>query len=113
MELPVGVKNAEIEKALAKYREPLLVSAYCFDMFRDASGKKLAADRKSIAWSFSYRAEDRTLKSEEVDAARRKASQPTLREIATAAARFFSLKLSDLRSPSRRRILFRRERLLI
>ena len=33
----------------------------------------------------------------------RKASQPTLREIATASARFFSLKLSEVRSPSRRR----------
>ena len=38
-------------------------------MFRDPTGKKLPADRKSIAWSFSYRAADRTLKSEEVDAA--------------------------------------------
>jgi len=35
--------------------------------------------------------------------ARRKASQPALREIAAAAARFFSLKLSEVRSPSRRR----------
>jgi len=33
----------------------------------------------------------------------RKASQPELREIATATARFFSLKLSEVRSPSRRR----------
>ena len=32
-------------------------------------------------------------------------SQPTLREIALATARYFSLKLSDLRSPVRRRAL--------
>ena len=69
MELSIDVSNAEIEKALSKHREPLLVSAHCFDVFRDATGEKLAADRKSIAWSFTYRAADRTLKSNEVDAA--------------------------------------------
>jgi phenylalanyl-tRNA synthetase beta chain len=69
MELPIQVSNAEIGKALNKYREPLLVSASCFDMFQDSTGEKLPADRKSIAWSFSYRAADRTLKSEEIDAA--------------------------------------------
>lgn len=72
MELPSTVTNAEIEKSLSNYKEPLLVEAHCFDMFRDASGEKLAADRKSIAWSFSYRAADRTLKSEEIDEAHNK-----------------------------------------
>ena len=75
MELPIKVNNIDIEKALAKYREPLLVSAHCFDMFLDPTGQKLAADRKSIAWSFSYRADDRTLTSEEVDAAHEKVRQ--------------------------------------
>lgn len=69
MELPATVTNAEIEKELGKHKEPLLVSAFCFDMFRDPSGEKMAVDRKSIAWSFAYRSDKRTLKSEEVDAA--------------------------------------------
>ena len=60
------------KKALSKHKEPLLVSAFCFDMFRDPSGEKMPADRKSIAWSFSYRAADRTLKSQEVDKAHQK-----------------------------------------
>ena len=67
MELPAAVTNAEIEKELGKHKEPLLVSAFCFDMFRDPSGEKMAVDRKSIAWSFAYRSDDRTLKSKEVD----------------------------------------------
>ncbi len=72
MELPIDLSNAEIERAISKHREPLLVSAHCFDLFRDPSGDKIAADRKSIAWSFSYRAADRTLKSKEIDDAHAK-----------------------------------------
>lgn len=69
MEAPVDLPNAEIEKAIGKLNEPLLANFACFDLFSDPSGEKLAADRKSIAYSFHYRAHDRTLKSEEVDAA--------------------------------------------
>jgi phenylalanyl-tRNA synthetase beta chain len=69
MEAPASLANAEIEKAIRKFNEPLLVSFACFDVFRDPSGAKLPSDRKSIAYSFYYRAADRTLKSEEVDTA--------------------------------------------
>ncbi|MEN8849081.1 MAG: phenylalanine--tRNA ligase subunit beta [Akkermansiaceae bacterium] len=72
MELPVSTSNADIEKALAKHSDPLLVSATCFDHFSDPSGEKLAADKKSIAYSFHYRAPDKTLKAKEVDAAHAK-----------------------------------------
>jgi phenylalanyl-tRNA synthetase beta chain len=47
----------------------LLVDFECFDVFTDPTGAKLAADRKSLAYRFLYRANDRTLKAEEVDAA--------------------------------------------
>ena len=69
MEAPADLANADIEKCLAKSNEPLLVTATCFDVFRDPSGEKLAADRKSIAYTFLYRSLERTLKSEEVDEA--------------------------------------------
>jgi phenylalanyl-tRNA synthetase beta chain len=72
MEAPSGMPNGDIEKAIKKLNEPLLVSATCFDLFSDPTGEKLPADRKSIAYSFLYRAADRTLKSEEVDAAHAK-----------------------------------------
>ena len=72
MELPATLPNAEIESVLVKCDEPLLVAFECFDVFTDPSGVKLAADRKSVAYRFQYRANDRTLKAEEVDAAHHK-----------------------------------------
>lgn len=69
MELPLSTPNAEIEALLEKTKESLLVSYECFDLFTDPSGKKIAVDRKSIAYRFHYRAPDRTLKANEVDAA--------------------------------------------
>ena len=64
-----GLANAEIERVLAKVKEPLLTGFECFDVFRDESGQKLAADRKSIAYRLHYRAADKTLKTEEIDTA--------------------------------------------
>ncbi len=69
MELPISTPNAEIESLLEKSKEPLLVSYECFDLFTDPSGQKIAADRKSIAYRFQYRAADRTLKANEIDSA--------------------------------------------
>lgn len=72
MEVAATLPNAEIENVLLKLAEPLLVSFECFDVFNDPSGVKLPADRKSVAYRFQYRAPDRTLKAEEVDAAHQK-----------------------------------------
>ena len=69
MELPLVTANAQIESVIAKISEPLLISSECFDVFTDVSGTRIAADRKSVAYRFQYRASDRTLKAEEVDAA--------------------------------------------
>ena len=69
MELPITTTNAEIEKALAKHNDPLLVSAVCFDEFTDPSGEKMSADKRSIAYSFGYRSEKGTMKQKEIDAA--------------------------------------------
>ena len=72
MELPATTANAEIEAVLAKLAEPLLTASECFDVFTDPTGVKLTTDRKSVAYRFQYRAPDRTLKAEEVDAAHQK-----------------------------------------
>jgi phenylalanyl-tRNA synthetase beta chain len=72
MEVAVTMPNADIENVVLKLNEPLLVSFECFDVFTDPSGEKLTADRKSVAYRFLYRAADRTLKAEEVDAAHQK-----------------------------------------
>ena len=69
LEAPASLANAEIERVLAKVKEPLLTGFDCFDVFRDPSGQKLAADRKSIAYRLHYRAPDKTLKTDEIDTA--------------------------------------------
>jgi len=56
----------------ANHEEPLLESVELFDVFQDPSGEKLPADKKSLAYSISYRAGDRTLEAAEVEAAHAK-----------------------------------------
>jgi phenylalanyl-tRNA synthetase beta chain len=72
MELPLTTPNAQIEAVIAKLAEPLLVSAECFDVFTDPTGRKIAADSKSLAYRFHYREATRTLKTEEIDTAHQK-----------------------------------------
>jgi len=69
MELPLATANAQIESVIDKVGEPLLVAYECFDVFTDPTGVKLAVDCKSVAYRFHYRAPERTLKSDEIDAA--------------------------------------------
>ncbi|OCA02220.1 phenylalanine--tRNA ligase subunit beta [Akkermansia glycaniphila] len=69
MDVPATTTNADILKAIAGAKQPLLVSYKCFDVFADPTGVKLAADRKSMAYTFLYRAADKTLTAAEVDAA--------------------------------------------
>jgi len=74
LEAPAGLSNLEIANFFHKIssEEALLVASEMFDRFVDPSGEKLAADRKSITWSLTYRSPDRTLESAEVDAAHQK-----------------------------------------
>lgn len=67
-ELPLDLPNARVEAFFAGLKEPLLAGAALFDVFVDATGAKIAADRKSTAWTLTYRAADRTLETSEVDA---------------------------------------------
>lgn len=72
MEAPVSMPNVDIEKAIKKHNEMLLVSSACFDLFVDPTGEKLPADKKSIAYTFHYRSPERTMKAKEVDQAHQK-----------------------------------------
>ena len=69
LEVSADLPNAKIAAFFASQKEPLLAGAEVFDVFADPSGQKLAADKKSVAWSLTYRAVDRTLESKEVDEA--------------------------------------------
>ena len=72
MEVPSDLPNIDIEKAIQKLNEPLLVSFGCFDVFRDPTGEQLDAGKKSLAYTFQYRSDVKTVTSEEVDNAHQK-----------------------------------------
>lgn len=67
MLVPAHLPNRTVEDFFAGRDEPLLQSFALFDVFADPSGQKLAADRKSLAYSLTYRAADRTLETAEID----------------------------------------------
>ena len=69
MLVPLALGHAEVVRVLESVKEPLLVGVELFDVFADASGEKVPADRKSLAYSLTYRSVDRTLTTEEVNAA--------------------------------------------
>ena len=69
LEVPVELGNGKIEDFLGNRKEPLLAGAVLFDVFADASGEKLATNKKSLAYSLTYRDSARTLNAAEVDAA--------------------------------------------
>jgi len=67
IEASIDLPNSDIETAITKANESLLVSYHCLSIFTDPSGEKLATDKKSIAYSLTYRSGDKTLKAKEVD----------------------------------------------
>ena len=62
--LPAGVLAADVEAAMRHAAGPLLGATRVFDEYRDP---RLAG--RSVAWRLVFRAPDRTLRDEEVDAA--------------------------------------------
>ena len=69
MEVPADLPHAKVAAFFATQKHPLFVGAEVFDVFADPSGTKMAKDRKSIAWTLTYRSSDKTLETAEVDAA--------------------------------------------
>jgi phenylalanyl-tRNA synthetase beta chain len=72
MLVPLTLKHAAIAAALAKAKEPLLAGVELFDVFTDATGAKVPSDKKSLAYSLTYRSPERTLTADEVNAAHAK-----------------------------------------
>ena len=69
MLVPATLRAGEVAAVFAGHEETLLRTAELFDVFTDPSGQKLPTDRKSLAYSLHYRADDRTLSAGEVEAA--------------------------------------------
>jgi phenylalanyl-tRNA synthetase beta chain len=76
--LPEQVPAAQVEAALTEGAGPLLETVRLFDVY---SGKGIEEGKRSLAYSLTFRAKDRTLKVEEAVAARDAA-------VAVAAQRF-------------------------
>ncbi|MEX2581429.1 MAG: phenylalanine--tRNA ligase subunit beta [Verrucomicrobiales bacterium] len=72
MLVPADLAAETVAAFLAAHEEPLLESAELFDVFRDPEGKKLPADKKSLAYSITYRSGTRTLEATEVESAHAK-----------------------------------------
>lgn len=69
MVVPGDLPNETVATFFADLQEPLLIEARLFDVFRDETGEKLDADKKSVAWSLLYRCPERTLEGTEVEQA--------------------------------------------
>lgn len=67
--VPDATEHGQLAETLRTAREPLLSAVDLFDVFTDPTGQRVPAGRKSLAYSLTYRAEDRTLTAEEVNAA--------------------------------------------
>ncbi len=80
LEVPADLPNAKLSEFFIaqQKKEPLLLNAEVFDVFADPSGVKLESDKKSLAWSLTYRSPDRTLESKEVDEAHSRVLQALL-----------------------------------
>ena len=63
-----ALPHGRVEAVLHGAKEALLTRVELFDVFTDETGEKVPAGKKSLAYSLTYRAEDRTLKTEEVNA---------------------------------------------
>ncbi|MFM8885791.1 MAG: phenylalanine--tRNA ligase subunit beta, partial [Chthoniobacterales bacterium] len=67
--LPKATAYAVIEKALLSAKAPHLCTVELKDVFADPNGAKLPADQKSVTVTLTFREEDRTLTSDEIDRA--------------------------------------------
>jgi len=66
---PLSLAYASLAKEISSSQEPLLAAFTAFDVFHDPTGNKLPADSKSLAISLTFRSSERTLNTEEVNAA--------------------------------------------
>ncbi|MEO7319232.1 MAG: hypothetical protein ABIZ56_09615, partial [Chthoniobacteraceae bacterium] len=78
---PIALAHEQVAATLAKANEPLLTGVELFDVFTDPTGVKVPADKKSVAYSLTYRAADRTLTAEEVNAAHAKLKERLMAEL--------------------------------
>jgi phenylalanyl-tRNA synthetase beta chain len=69
--VPLAISHEEVYQALRSCSPPFLESLELFDCFVDPEGVRVPKGHKSLAYRLTYRAKDRTLTDEEVNALQR------------------------------------------
>ena len=72
LEMASDLPQSDLAAHFGAQKEPLFLGAELFDLFRDPTGQKLPADRKSLAYTLTYRSPERTLETKEVDEAHKR-----------------------------------------
>ncbi|HSI83209.1 MAG: phenylalanine--tRNA ligase subunit beta [Candidatus Methylacidiphilales bacterium] len=62
----LSVTHEDVQNTILSAKVTALEHILLFDIFTDAKGEKIAADKKSLAYGLTYRANDRTLTEKEV-----------------------------------------------
>ncbi len=78
---PKDLPHQRILEVLGEAKESLLGEVSLFDVFVDPKGEKLSMEQKSLAYSLTYRAPDRTLTADEVGVAHERLKQRILSEL--------------------------------
>jgi phenylalanyl-tRNA synthetase beta chain len=81
MIVPEKLTHAEILRVIEETSEPLLETVQLFDLFEVSEGTAPPASGKSLAYRLTYRAKNRTLTNEEVNAAHAKIREQLKREL--------------------------------
>ena len=81
MIVPEKLTHAEILRGIEEPAEPLLESVQLFDLFTTKEAADPTGSRKSLAYRLTYRAKNRTLTNEEVNAAHAKIRDRLKREL--------------------------------
>ena len=81
MIVPEKLSHEEIVRVIRQEKEPLLESVALFDLFSGKEAEQLGPDRKSLAYTLTYRDRSRTLTSEEVTAIHARIRERLQREL--------------------------------
>lgn len=67
MIVPDALSHAAIEQAIRSAKEPLLADVRLFDLFSGKDSSSIGSGRKSLAYTLTYRDQNRTLTNDEVN----------------------------------------------
>ncbi len=82
--VPMDTRHQDVLAAIQTAKEPLLSNISVFDVFSDPEGKKIPLGKKSLAYSLTFASTERTLNTEEVNAAHERIKQHLIKHLGAA-----------------------------